>query len=398
MNLLDGIIIIAALAYGFTGFRNGAIVGVLALLGFFSGAILGAQLAGPLGAHLANGRAQVPIAIICVLFLAIVGQLLGTWIGGQLKARFVRNAGKQVDAGVGSVLGVVSVLLVAWMVTVPLASSPYPNLASEASGSSIVRGVNDVMPNSMRSLYSHLRTYLDQSGFPPVFGDLPSTTIVNVPPPPKSLPPDVRRRVQIAERSTFKIYGQAPSCGRGIEGSGFVISRHHIMTNAHVVAGTNQVSIKIPGQNQELPATVVLYDPERDVAVLNVPDLKAKKLQFSPSPAKTGDSAVVLGYPEDGPLNVQPARVRTRATVSGADIYGHGGVRREVYSIRALVRSGNSGGPLLADDGTVLGMVFATALDSPDTGFVLTDKQISSGAAAGRAATRAVGTGNCTPD
>jgi S1-C subfamily serine protease len=397
MNLLDGIIIIAALAYGFTGFRNGAIVGVLSLLGFFSGAILGAQLAGPLGTHLAHGRAQVPVAIICVLFLAIVGQLLGTWIGGQLKARFVRNTGKQVDAGVGSVLGVVSVLLVAWMVAVPLASSPYPNLAAEASGSSIVRGVNDVMPNSMRSLYSQLRTYLDQSGFPPVFGDLPSTTIVNVPPPPKSLPADVRRHVQTAERSTFKIYGQAPSCGRGIEGSGFVISRHHIMTNAHVVAGTDQVSVKV-GAGQEVPATVVLYDPQRDVAVLNVPDLKARRLQFAGKPAGTGDSAVVLGYPEDGPLNVQPARVRTRATVSGADIYGHGGVRREVYSIRALVRSGNSGGPLLADDGTVLGVVFATDLRSSDTGYVLTAGEVSADYTQGRQATAAVQTGNCTPE
>jgi S1-C subfamily serine protease len=397
MNLLDGIIIIAALAYGFTGFRNGAIVGVLSLLGFFSGAILGAQLAGPLGTHLAHGRAQVPIAIICVLFLAMVGQLLGTWIGGQLKARFVRNAGKQVDAGVGSALGVVSVLLVAWMVAVPLASSPYPNLAAEASGSSIVRGVNDVMPDPMRSLYSRLRAYLDQSGFPPVFGDLPSTTIVNVPPPPKSLPLKVRRHVQTAERSTFKIYGQAPSCGRGIEGSGFVISRHHIMTNAHVVAGTSEVSVKLPS-GQELPATVVLYDPERDVAVLDVPALKAKPLRFTGSPAKTGDSAVVLGYPEDGPLNAQPARVRTRATVSGADIYGHGGVRREVYSIRALVRSGNSGGPLLGWSGRVLGMVFATALDSNDTGFVLSDTEIRSVASSGRTATRPTSTQSCTPE
>jgi S1-C subfamily serine protease len=165
-----------------------------------------------------------------------------------------------------------------------------------------------------------------------------------------------------------------------------------------VVAGTNQVSVKIPGQNQELPATVVLYDPERDVAVLDVPDLKANKLQFTPSPAKTGDSAVVLGYPEDGPLNAQPARVRTRATVSGADIYGHGGVRREVYSIRALVRSGNSGGPLLADDGTVLGVVFATDLRSSDTGYVLTAAEVSDDFTQGQNATTAMQTGNCTPD
>jgi S1-C subfamily serine protease len=396
MNLLDGLIIIAALAYAFTGFRNGAVVGVLSLLGFFSGAILGAQLAGPLGEHLAHGRAQVPIAIICVLFLAMVGQLLGTWVGGLIKARFVRNAGRQVDAGVGSVLGVVSVLLVAWMVAVPLASSPYPDLAAEASGSSIVRGVNDVMPNGMRALYSRLRTYLDQSGFPPVFGDLPSTTIVNVA-PPASLGPQVRHRVRVDARSTFKIYGQAPSCGRGIEGSGFVVSPHHIMTNAHVVAGTNQVSVVV-GSGQQVAATVVLYDPQRDVALLDVPDLHARPVHFTPTPAKTGDDAVVLGYPEDGPLDIRSARVRARTTVSGADIYGNGGVHREVYSIRALVRSGNSGGPLLADDGTVLGVVFATDLRSTDTGYVLTAQEVAGDFAQGRRATTPVGTGRCTPD
>jgi S1-C subfamily serine protease len=395
MNLLDGLIILAALGYGFTGFRNGAIVGVLALVGFFSGAIVGAQLAGPLGSHLAHGRAQVPIAIICVLFLAMLGQLLGTWVGSRLKARFVRNAGRQVDAGVGSVLGVVSVLLVAWMVAVPLASSPYPDLAAEASGSSIVRGVNDVMPDGMRSLYSRLRGYLDQSGFPPVFGDLPSTTIVNVA-PPASLTPKERQRVQVAAQSTFKIYGQAPSCGRGIEGSGFVVSRHHIMTNAHVVAGTNQVGVVV-ASGQQLPATVVLYDPDRDVAILDVPDLHAKPLRFTGAPAKTGDSAVVLGYPEDGPLDTRPARVRARATVSGSDIYGNGSVRREVYSIRALVRSGNSGGPLLADDGSVLGVVFATDLRSSDTGYVLTAGEVAGDFAQGRQASTPVETGHCTP-
>jgi uncharacterized membrane protein required for colicin V production len=396
MNLLDLFIILAALAYGFTGFRNGAVVGVLSLFGFFTGAILGAQLAGPLGDHLAHGRAQVPVAIICVLFLAMVGQLLGTWIGGHLKARVVRNTGgRQVDAGVGSVLGVFSVLLVSWMVAVPLASSPYPDLASEATGSSIVRGVNDVMPDGMRALYSKLRIFLDQSGFPPVFGDLPSTTIVSVAPPP-SLSPAVRQRVTVAARSTFKIYGQAESCGRGIEGSGFVVSPDHIMTNAHVVAGTNQVGVLV-ASGRQLPATVVLYDSKRDVAILDVPGLNAAPLKFTPTPAATGDPAVVLGYPEDGPLDIRTARVRARAMVSGSDIYGNSGVRREVYSIRSLVRSGNSGGPLLADDGTVLGVVFATDLRSTDTGYVLTAAEVADDFAAARNATAPVGTSSCTP-
>jgi S1-C subfamily serine protease len=394
VNLLDIIIVVAALAYGFTGFRNGAVVGALSLLGFFSGAILGAQIAEPLGSHLAHGRAQVPVAIVCVLFLAMLGQLLGTFIGVRLKQRFVRNVGRQVDAGVGSVLGVLSVLLVSWMIAVPLASSPYPSLASEASQSSIVRGVNDAMPDGMRSLYGKLRTFLDQSGFPPVFGDLPSTTIVNVP-APASLSPAEKRHVRVAAQSTFKVYGEAPSCGRGIEGSGFVVSPHHIMTNAHVVAGTRQVSVVV-GSHQ-LAATVVLYDPDRDVALLDVPDLTARPLRFVGTPAETGDPAVVMGYPQDGPLDVRAARIRARTTVSGSDIYGNSGVRREVYSIRSLVRSGNSGGPLLAADGRVLGVVFATDLRSSDTGYVLTAAEVSGDFAQARRATAPVSTQGCTP-
>ncbi len=393
MNLLDGIIILAALGYAFTGFRNGAVVGALSLVGFFAGAILGAQIAEPLGSHLAHGRAQVPVAIVCVLFLAMLGQLLGTWVGIRLRQRFIRNIARHVDAGVGAVLGVLSVLLVSWMIAVPLASSPYPSLASEAIGSSIVRGVNDAMPDSMRALYGKLRSFLDQSGFPPVFGDLPSTTIVNVP-APASLTPAEKRHVRTAAQSTFKIYGQAPECGRGIEGSGFVVSPHHIMTNAHVVAGTRQVSVVVGGQ--QVPATVVLYDPDRDVALLNVPDLSARRLHFVTAPASTGDPAIVMGFPEDGPLDVRAARVRTRTMVSGSDIYGNSGVRREVYSIRSLVRSGNSGGPLLASSGKVLGVVFATDLRSSDTGYVLTAGEVASDFAKARSATTPVATGGCT--
>jgi S1-C subfamily serine protease len=397
VNLLDLVIVLAAIAYAVGGFRSGAVVGVFSLLGFFGGAVLGAQLAKPLGSHLADGRAQVPVAIFCVLVMATLGQLLGVYVAGHVRARVVRERGRSWDAAVGSGLGVLSVLLVSWMVAVPLASSPYPKLASEASHSQIVRGVNDVMPGGVRKLYSSLRGFLDQSGFPPVFGDLPSTSVVAVPPPPANLTPAVRQQVDTAARSTFKIYGQAPQCGRGIEGSGFVYAPHRILTNAHVVAGTREVTIQIDAR-RSLPAKVVLFDPERDVAVLDVPDLQAPALKFSTADGRTGDPALVLGYPENGPFTVRSARVRSKTTVGGTDIYGRNSVRRSIYAIRAIVRSGNSGGPLIADDGSVLGMVFATASDSPDTGFALSDDEIRSDANTGRALTRAVATGACTPD
>jgi S1-C subfamily serine protease len=398
VNLLDLIIVVAAIAYAVGGFRSGAVVGLFSLIGFFGGAALGAQLAKPLGSRISDGRAQIPVAIICVLVLATLGQLLGVYVAGHVKARLVRaRVQQQVDAGIGAGLGVLSVLLVAWMVAVPLASSPYPSLAAEASHSRIVRGVNDAMPDGVRSLYSSLRQFLDQSGFPPVFGDFPSTSVTAVPAPPSDLSPAVRARVATAHESIFKIYGQAPQCNRGIEGSGFVYAPHRILTNAHVVAGTDSVAVQVSA-NRTLRAKVVVFDPDRDVAVLDVPGLDAKPLAFTAAAAKSGDAAVVLGFPENGPFDVQSARVRSQSTVRGTNIYGHGNVQRSIYSIRSVVRSGNSGGPLLADDGTVLGMVFATALDSPDTGFVLTDAEIESRAAQGRTATAAVGTSNCTPE
>lgn len=398
MNLLDVVILVAAVAYGFTGFRNGAVVGALSLIGFFSGALLGAQLAEPLGRSVANGRAQVAIAIVCVLFVAMFGQLLGVYLGHKLRMRFLRRAGRHVDAAVGLVLGIVSVLLVAWMIAVPMASSPYPTLSAEASDSKIVRGVNDVLPDGMRTLYQNLRGFLDQSGFPPVFGDLPSGSIVDVP-PPASLNPAEVAHLRTAEDSIFKIYGTAESCDRSIEGSGFVISPQHIMTNAHVVAGTSRLSIvSHTGSTVSRDVRVVYFDPDVDVAVLYVPGLRAAPLRFVAQPAASGAPAVVVGYPEDGPLTPGSARIRTRGQISGADIYGAAGVDREVYSIRGTVRSGNSGGPLLTPRARVLGVVFATDLRSSDTGYVLTAAEVAAAAATGRRATAVVSTQGCTPE
>lgn len=395
MNILDVVILVAAIAFAVGGFRNGAIVGAFSMVGFFSGAIIGAQIAEPLGRTLVHGQGQIPVAIVCVLFTAMLGQLFGYWVAGHLKQRFVGARARPWDSGVGSALGVFSVLLVAWMVAVPLASSPYPTLSAAASHSRIVRAVNSVMPEDVRSLYSSLRTFLDRSGFPPVLGDLPPGDIAQVAPPDPTLSPALQAQVAKAHRSVFKIYGEARSCSRGIEGTGFVISPQHIVTNAHVVAGTDQVGVVV--NNVTVRASVVLFDPKRDVAVLDVPSLDAPVLRFASVPANRGDAAAVLGFPEDQPFTVKSARVRGRSTVEGNDIYGNAHVRREIYSVRSIVRSGNSGGPLLAANGTVLGIVFATALDSSDTGYVLTATDVAPDVARGLQATAPVGTGACTP-
>lgn len=400
MNLLDLVVVLVAIAYGLVGFRNGAIVSVLSLIGFFGGAALGAQVTEPVVSRMVSDGAQVPVAIACVLFFAVLGQVLGSYAGRLVRGSVISRLsswGRRIDAAIGAAFGVASVLLVAWIIAVPLASAPYPGLASAANKSRIVRAVNGVMPENADALYGSLRGFFDRSGFPPVFGTLPSLPGAGVAAPSDKLAPAFQAKVDESSKSVLKIYGQAPSCDRAIEGSGFVYGKQRVVTNAHVVAGTSTVTVQLRS-GASLHATVVLFDLKRDVAVLSVPGLNEPALHFADQPAARGDNAAVLGYPQDGPFTVRTARIGGRSTVSGNDIYGNGNVNREIYSVRATVRSGNSGGPLMAEDGTVLGIVFATSLESNDVGYALTDAEVADDVAAGLRASGATSTGHCTSD
>jgi S1-C subfamily serine protease len=390
-DLLDLALVVAVIGYAIGGFRNGALVGALSLGGFFGGAAAGAQLARPLGRALAHGAAQVPVAIVCVLFFALLGQLVAVWLAGRLRSRVTWHPARRLDQAVGAVFSAAAVLLVAWMIAVPLAVAPYPTVAGQVRRSELIRGVDDTLPDSVRNLYGSLRLFVDRSGFPQVFGALQPTRIVDVPPADPAL---LNSPAVAADRgSVLKVRALAHSCDRGIEGSAFVYAPQLMLTNAHVVAGTDQVRVET--ESGALTAHVVLFDPARDIAVLRVPGLTARPLRLSAATASSGQDTIVLGYPQDGPFDVRPARLRDRERISGQDIYGRQSVERDIYTIRSVVRAGNSGGPLIDTRGRVLGIVFASALDSADTGFVLTAQEVAADAAAGRAAGRDVSTGAC---
>jgi S1-C subfamily serine protease len=198
--------------------------------------------------------------------------------------------------------------------------------------------------------------------------------------------------VQSARPSILKVTGVAESCRRRIEGSGFVYAPQRVMTNAHVVAGVAAPSVEVG--DRQLPARVVLFDPVRDVAVLAVPGLARPALAFAGA-ASTGASAVVAGYPENGPFRSDAARVRGTQRARGPDIYQRSTVVREIYALRGLVQPGNSGGPLLDPSGRVYGVVFAAAADDPQTGYALTAKEVAEDARAGQAATARADTQGC---
>ena len=392
MSWLDVAVIALAVAFAVSGFRQGFLTAALSFVGFFGGAVLGGQIADPIARRFAEeSSGRVAVAVAVVLAVALAGQVLAVWVGAELRKRLTWQPAQTVDAVLGAVVSVLAVLLVAWMVATPLAAAPSPTLAAAVRDSRVVRAIDQVVPPPVRTLYSSLRDVVRQYDFPEVFGPLVPTRVRNVPAPDQALlrSPAVAR----GRASVLKITGVAPSCARRIEGTGFVYTRDRIMTNAHVVAGVDRPQVEVGGRQRA--ATVVLYDPERDVAVLRVTDLGLRPLAFSGRAADTNDDAIVVGYPEDGGFFVGPARVRDRMEIRGPDIYDNRTVTRQIYSILGDVRSGNSGGPLLAPDGTVYGVIFAAAVDPQRTGFALTATAVAPDARAGGDATRGVPTGAC---
>jgi S1-C subfamily serine protease len=338
----------------------------------------------------------VIVSIVLVVLLVALGETTGVFFGRRIRDRITGERTLKVDSALGSVLQALTVVIAAWLVALPLASASFPALASSVRGSEVLQSVDSVMPDGARQLPAELRQLLDDSGFPDVLSPFAQTPITAVGEPDGGLARS--QVVRDVAGSVVKVRGRAPSCQRQLEGTGFVVGPQRVMTNAHVVAGTTQTTVEVPargGRTRTLNASVVSYDPEVDVAVLSVPDLTAEPLQFAAQAARAGDDAIVLGYPLDGPYTATAAKVRDRIQLRGPDIYDAGTVTRDVYTVRAVVRSGNSGGPMIAPDGQVLGVVFGAALDDSETGFVLTAAQVAAALDAAPGLSRRADTGSC---
>jgi S1-C subfamily serine protease len=390
-DLLDVFLLAAVAAFGYSGYRQGFVIGGLAFAGFLGGGILGAKLAPAISDLFGPAGRSAPLLAILLVFLgATAGQLIAASIGTTIRRRLTWSSARVVDSVAGALMSAVSVLMVAWILAYAVDRSPYVSLAKQVRGSAVLTRVDEVVPDGVRSWFAGLVRLVDEGNFPQVFSALGGGGVAEAAPPDPAvvLTPGVRA----AARSVVKVRGAAESCSRSVEGSGFVYAPDRVLTNAHVVAGVaHPVIVRSSG---DLKATVVLYDPDRDVAVLAVPGLGVPSLTFN-APVGAGTSAVVAGYPQDGPYTLNAARVRDRQLARAPDIYANGTVTRDIYSLRALVRPGNSGGPLLSVDGKVLGVVFAASTDDPDTGYALTANEVASDAAAGRTADTPVSTQGC---
>ncbi|MBV2363448.1 MarP family serine protease [Streptomonospora nanhaiensis] len=391
--MLDAVLVVLVVLFAVSGYRQGFIVGVMSFAGFLGGGIAAALGAPPLIQRLVTDPSRQALLAVAVVFLcAAMGQFCASYLGAVMRNRVTGDSARVLDAMGGALVSGASVLLVAWLVGSAVANSAIPVINTQVQDSRVLHAVDRAMPEVAQTWFSTFRRIVDQSAFPQVFSGLGSGEPAEVRPPDPSVLNTAGLRE--ASQSVVKVLGTAPSCQRRVEGTGFVYEDGRVMTNAHVVAGVTQDLRVVTRSGQQVPAEVVLYDPQQDIAVLEVEGLDLDPLEFE-TEADKGDSAVVAGFPRNNGFTAVPARIRAEQTAQGPDFYHSQQVSREIYQIRAEVRPGNSGGPLISPRGTVYGVVFAAATNEDETGYVLTAHEVAENARRGAEATEPVSTQEC---
>jgi S1-C subfamily serine protease len=348
---LDWLIVAFAAILAILGFRQGFIVGALSFCGFALGALLGTRVAALV---LPQGSTSPYAPAFGLLGALLGGAILASGLEGlgfRLRRTLIIPGMGAIDGVLGAALGAALALGIVWIAAAVAGQTPgQGQLQADIQRSAILRKLNQVLPPSGPILNALAR--LDP--IPSISGPSPD---VAAPEPAIARTPGVRR----AARSVVRVDGTA--CGLAIEGSGWVAEPDVVVTNAHVVAGETDTTVEVGGQPPSLPAEPIAFEPQHDIAVLFVPELNLPTLSVAPS-TPAGTSGAILGYPENGPFDVQPARIGRTQDVVTQNAYGQGPVTRLLTPLRGLVRPGNSGGPLVDDDGRVLTTVFAATVDS----------------------------------
>jgi S1-C subfamily serine protease len=389
MDLLDLIILLLVLGALASGWRRGLTWVGLSLLGLVAGLVLGALIAPPLARRFADHQPEAQSLIGTGVFLAVVAivQGLGTAAGYWARVAAVRTKFASIDSWLGSGLAAAGVLAGAWYLGLVFVDSPWVPLDRQIRDSAILRSLDGVAPRPPAFLAS-IEQLLRGKSFPNPFATLAPEVL-----PPVQIPQAVDTPgIHAAAAVTSKVL----SYGCGVEaGSSFPIGNNHMVTNAHVVAGAQRVEVERP-DGRTFPATVVLFNPEIDVAILNVPNIGLSPLNLVEQDPARGTPGAVIGYPGGGGEQAVPAAVRGAETAQGRDIYGSGLVQRRIEVLAAHVIPGNSGGPVVDRAGNAIGLVFAASTVDPTEGYALTINQISAQVAQGRSSSATVSTESCT--
>lgn len=370
MSLLDLVILVALGLAVLGGYRLGFVTRVLSWVGLALGLFVGVRLL-PLLLDRLNGSTHTALLLLTLAFLLVaasLGQALGFLVGGRLRPRSATGALGAADRAAGGVAGFVGVVVLIWLLIPVMVATP-GWLAQETTHSWIVRTVDRALPPAPDTMQT-LQAIIGKDTFPEVFDALRPTPDPGPPPAASGLSIQVS---DAAARSTVKVEGEA--CGRIQDGTGFVVAPGLVVTNAHVVAGESSTTA-IRDDGTRLGATVVAFDPERDLAVLAVGRLDRPALPLGPDGTAVGTTGGIFGHPGGEPLRIAPFRVVRRLDATGRDIYGTGTTQRKVLELSAELRPGDSGSALVDPAGNVVGVAFAIARDRTDVAYALDPAEV----------------------
>jgi S1-C subfamily serine protease len=355
VTALDWLIVAFTVLMAVWGYMQGLVMGALSLGGFIAGAFAGSRLAPLL---LSDGSHSPYAPLLALVGAVVIGGVLASSLealGFQLRRKMGPTLGT-VDGMAGAVLVAAFGLGLVWVAgAVALQTPGARHLRHDIQRSTILRALNDALPPTGGLLNALAR-----------FDPLPNIRgpAADVPPPNSRVAREPA--VAAAGRSVVRILGTA--CGLGVQGSGWVAGNGIVVTNAHVVAGEQDTTVQLQGQGTHYRATAIWFDPRNDVAVLRSAGLSGAPALRLSTDAPVGTSGAVLGFPENGPYDVEPARLGSTATVITDDAYGNGPVRRKITSLRGRVRPGNSGGPVVDTRGRVVTTVFAATVGAAHRG------------------------------
>lgn len=364
MNWLDLIIIVFLVGALFRGLQTGFAQQFFSTAGFLVGIFLGAWLQGYLIslAHSPQSKAFLSLAVILLTAMALM--TLGEFVGLRLKTRFERfGIIKKVDRAFGAILSTVIILASAWLGAAIFNKVPVEGLQQQIHSSRIVTTLNHLLP-SAPNVVTQIGHFINPNGFPQVFTGIEPKLQMDAPLPELG---ELRSAVEHARSSVVKIAGEG--CGGIVEGTGFVAGEGLVITNAHVVAGVARPSVIDTAGSHD--AQVVGFDPRLDIAVLKTDSLAGGALALAPGRVDAGTKSVVLGFPGGAGFTASPAVVLETITATGRDIYNQDTTQRSVHTVKVNIQQGNSGGPLIAVDGSVIGVVFAKSTSYHDIGYTL---------------------------
>lgn len=391
--IVDIFVVLVIVSLAAFGYRSGVLKAGSAMVGLLIGLAVAIPTASAVGRQIDSTAWRLGVVVGLLVLISNLGYVAGMRVGEKLKARVRRPLARGLDQAIGGLLSTALAVFLVWLIAVPLANSPAPAISKAVRGSVILPYVDSAMPNAARSLYDAINSVIRQQGLPDVVGPLQETNVADVGQPDGAASADPE--VLDASRSVVKVVGQATKCQRVIDGSGWVYAEGRVVTNAHVVAGTSSLSVQVG--TSDYAATVVYSDESLDIAVLKVPGLDRPPLPYKEVIEPPGTDVVVVGHPGGGDLTLAPAKVRAEGKVTGPVFRGTELVTREVMTLRGTVVPGNSGGPVIDLDGTVVGVVFGAAADKPDVGYALTIGGISDELNAAMSANDKVVTGECYP-